>query len=205
MLFLRTKSELINEKNKLKTRLMTYKELSKVNGWCILFMGMFFTSIHGFSQFSDTRYVIGTAGQSVTAGDGITYMFNIGEPAVQTAAVGGIVITQGFEQPPYERGAAPNPPVDSPTSISVNAFSPDGDGVNDVWIIPELSDFPENEVTIMNRWGDRIWSAENYDNATIAWDGKSSDGTTVANGTYFYVVKINNLPESFSGWVQVTK
>ena len=60
-------------------------------------------------------------------------------------------------------------------------------------------------MTIMNRWGDRIWSAENYDNATIAWDGKSSDGTAVANGTYFYVVKINNLPESFSGWVQVTK
>ena len=115
------------------------------------------------------------------------------------------MITQGFEQPPYARDAASNPPVDSPKSISVNAFSPDGDGVNDVWIIPELSDFPENEVTIMNRWGDRIWSAENYDNATIVWDGRGTDGTAVANGTYFYVVKINNLPESFSGWVQVTK
>ena len=188
----------MNKNNNIKSR--------KGQSFCRILLATAFVLIacNGFSQFADTRYAIGSAGRSVTTGDGITYMFNIGEPAVTTASPG-LIITQGFEQPPYARDAAPTPPVDTPQSISVNAFSPDGDGVNDGWVIPELSDFPDNEVTIMNRWGDMIWSAQNYDNVDIIWNGTNTKNEKVANGTYFYVVKINNLPRSFSGWVQVTK
>jgi len=188
----------LNKKNNIKIK-------ERHSFYSVLFaMAIVLIASNGFSQFADTRYAIGSAGRSVTTGDGMTYMFNIGEPAVTTASPG-LIITQGFEQPPYARDAAPTPPVDTPQSISVNAFSPDGDGVNDGWVIPELSDFPDNEVTIMNRWGDMIWSAQNYDNVDIIWNGTNTKNEKVANGTYFYVIKINNLPRSFSGWVQVTK
>ncbi|MBT5403226.1 MAG: gliding motility-associated C-terminal domain-containing protein [Crocinitomicaceae bacterium] len=181
----------------------------EVHSSCRILLATAFVLIacNGFSQFADTRYAIGSAGRSVTAGDGITYMFNIGEPAITTATPSGFIITQGFEQPPYARDTSliPNEPIDVPDEILVNVFSPDGDGVNDVWIVEQLNVYTDNEVFIMNRWGDQVWSAKNYDNTTVVWDGKNTNGVELTNGTYFYVIKINNFPKSYSGWVQVTK
>ena len=70
-----------------------------------------------------------------------------------------------------------------------NGFSPNGDGENDFWLIPNLQEcFPENEVQIFNRWGDLVFSQKNYD-SNNAWDGTwQQNDKDVPDGTYFYVL-----------------
>ncbi|WP_461450177.1 T9SS type B sorting domain-containing protein [Mucilaginibacter sp.] len=62
-----------------------------------------------------------------------------------------------------------------------NVFTPNGDGVNDAFVIPGLESFPENELHIMNRWGSEIYARKNYKND---WTGQG-----LVEGTYFYVLK----------------
>ncbi|MEM7657422.1 MAG: gliding motility-associated C-terminal domain-containing protein [Bacteroidota bacterium] len=64
------------------------------------------------------------------------------------------------------------------------AFSPNGDGVNETWFIPCLENLAENELSIINRWGQEIFHTENYDNN---WGG-TIDGKPLPAGTYFYAL-----------------
>jgi len=91
--------------------------------------------------------------------------------------------------------------------VTNNVFSPDGDNINDVFVIgiDHLLDGNENTVTIYNRWGDVINSYGNYNNIDIAWDGTNHSGTTVSPGTYFYTVEIPSLSYTASGWVEVVR
>ncbi len=92
------------------------------------------------------------------------------------------------------------------SDITVNAFSPDGDGVNDYFIldIPSILKY-DNNVTIFNRWGDEIGSFQNYNNADVVWDGKTQSGEYVTNGTFFYVIEVPELNIKESGWIQVVR
>ncbi len=83
-----------------------------------------------------------------------------------------------------------------------NGFTPDGDGLNDNWIIEGINDFPENKVSIFNRWGNKVWSTSGYNNTTNNWNGKGPNGSTLTSGTYFYVIEIDNAVKK--GWVELT-
>lgn len=85
-----------------------------------------------------------------------------------------------------------------------NAFSPNGDGINDFWEIDGIEGYLENEVIIFNRWGDKLIQIDNYNNNDIVWDGKTPDGKIVPSGTYYYVVNVNG-DQNQAGWVQVVK
>ena len=72
-------------------------------------------------------------------------------------------------------------------------FSPNGDGANDLFIIPGLDEYPNNSITIFNRWGNKIFEAAPYENN---WGGKSENGATVGEGalpegTYFFVLELS--------------
>ena len=79
----------------------------------------------------------------------------------------------------------------SNTIASPNGFSPNGDGVNDTWVIKNLELYPDNELIIFNRWGNEVFSVKGYRND---WSGDSNSKFTIGNGlpvgTYFYVLKI---------------
>lgn len=85
------------------------------------------------------------------------------------------------------------------------AFSPNGDGVNDVWeidnIIAEVN--AVNEVRIINRWGAEVRSFRNYNNTSEVWDGKNENGNEVTEGTYYYVVIIQE--KEYSGYIELTR
>lgn len=74
-------------------------------------------------------------------------------------------------------------------------FSPNGDGLNDTFIIEGLATSPNNELFIYNRWGVEVFSMKNYDNS---FDGISQGRATIAatdelpEGTYYYVLKLND-------------
>jgi gliding motility-associated-like protein len=85
------------------------------------------------------------------------------------------------------------------------AFSPNSDGVNDTWIIDNITSEPnsQNEVNIFNQWGNLVYTFVNYNNTNVAWDGKDEKGKEVTEGTYYYVVNIKN--DSYSGYTEVTR
>lgn len=66
-----------------------------------------------------------------------------------------------------------------------NTFTPNGDGINDTWVIPILEYFPNNTVQVYNRWGGEVFKAENYSTGT-AWNGSD-----LPEGTYFWVIKLS--------------
>lgn len=66
----------------------------------------------------------------------------------------------------------------------VNIFTPNADGVNDVFTFEFRSaSIDEFECVIVNRWG--VVVAELYD-ITDSWDGTDMNGDPVSDGTYFY-------------------
>ncbi len=78
-----------------------------------------------------------------------------------------------------------------------NAFSPNGDEYNEMFIIENITDsacYSEIKVQIFNRWGIKVYDAENYDNDKIVFKGISEGRSTLnANemlpaGTYFYIL-----------------
>jgi len=89
----------------------------------------------------------------------------------------------------------------APNGINT-AFSPNGDGVNDFWVIDSISS--NTSVSIYNRWGDLIKQIDNYNNIDKVWDGTSDIGEMVSAGTYFYIIEKNNIKIS-SGWVEVVR
>jgi gliding motility-associated-like protein len=74
-----------------------------------------------------------------------------------------------------------------------NVFSPDGDGTNDVWFIPN-SGMKEFHVDIYDRWGLKVFETTADE---IRWDGRSTSGILLSDGTYYFVLKA--ILRSFSG------
>ena len=83
------------------------------------------------------------------------------------------------------------------TIVVHNAFSPNGDGINEKFVIDNINDtncYPDNTVEIYNRWGVLVYSTIGYNNTTNAFDGISDGRSTVSQssglpaGTYFYIL-----------------
>ncbi len=87
-----------------------------------------------------------------------------------------------------------------------DTFSPNGDGVNDLFVIPGISDYVGNEIFIYNRWGGMVYNMKNYDNS---WDGRSDNSAfgseILPQGVYYYVVKLGNTGQVIKGMVYIKK
>ena len=69
-------------------------------------------------------------------------------------------------------------------------MTPNEDGYNDTWYIHNLQFYPHNEVFIFDRWGQRVYHKNDYDNKD-GWDAKYI-GANMPVSTYYYVLKIYN-------------
>ncbi len=76
-----------------------------------------------------------------------------------------------------------------------NTFSPNGDGVNDVWNIKYLDSYPEVTVAIFNRNGQRVYFSKGY---TVAFDGNYNN-QALPIGTYYYIINPNTSTKSVTG------
>jgi gliding motility-associated-like protein len=85
-----------------------------------------------------------------------------------------------------------------------HAFSPNGDGLNDLFIISGIERFADNHVYFFNRWGQLVWDHDKYDNVKVVWDGKDNNGATLTSGTYFYVIDRKGKKAQKS-WVEITR
>jgi len=69
--------------------------------------------------------------------------------------------------------------------IVPNVITADGNKLNDLFIIENLTDYPAVGVKIFNRWGMLVYETEQYNND---WSGKDMKGNDLEPGTYFYTV-----------------
>ncbi len=79
-------------------------------------------------------------------------------------------------------------------------FSPNGDGVNDRFVIEGIEDFPDNTLRIYNRWGNEVYVVSGYAND---WEGTWLE-TPLTDGTYFWLLEIAG-EEPINGWVQINR
>jgi gliding motility-associated-like protein len=87
--------------------------------------------------------------------------------------------------------------------IVYNAISPNGDGPNDFLIIDNIQFYEKNTFTLFNRWGDKVFEIEDYDNKERVFRGKSNiDGEKdLVNGTYFYSIKTQKDGLNVNGFI----
>lgn len=80
--------------------------------------------------------------------------------------------------------------LDTTTQIA-NTITPNGDGVNDSFIIPELVNnafmFPGNTLHVFDRWGNIVYKITPYEND---WNGVNQDGKPLPEGTYYYLMQL---------------
>ncbi len=79
--------------------------------------------------------------------------------------------------------------------IIPNAFSPNGDGINDQWKVRGLETYPDAVVTIFNRYGQSILKQKGI---SVSWNGKRN-GQALPIGTYYYLIELNNGYAPVSG------
>ena len=95
--------------------------------------------------------------------------------------------------------------------IIPNAFSPDGDGINDTWTIRgDLNqNYPNNKIYIFNRWGVSVFESKGYQNNWNGSNNSNSSGNRSSNlpvGTYFYVLDLNGDGSNVKkGYVYLTR
>lgn len=79
-----------------------------------------------------------------------------------------------------------------------NGITPNGDGSNDVFMIPQIEAtpdaYPDSELIIFNRWGDVLYKASPYNND---WAGTNNNGDELLEGTYYYVLRLDTREGEF--------
>jgi gliding motility-associated-like protein len=90
-----------------------------------------------------------------------------------------------------------------PNIFIPNGFSPNGDPYNEYWEIVDISKYPKNEVIIFNRWGNKVYEAKPYQNE---WQGVNYKGEDLPDGTYYYVLKLNDDNDTvYTGFVVINR
>lgn len=92
------------------------------------------------------------------------------------------------------------------TLVIPNAFSPNGDGTNDTYVITNIENYKNNKFTVFNRWGNKVFESTPYVNT---WDGTSQFGAAygekLPESTYYYVLDPGTGAEAFNGFIYLRR
>ncbi len=85
--------------------------------------------------------------------------------------------------------------VSPPCNVEIpNVITPNGDGVNDIFVIKNLEYHPNSTLTIFDRWGRKVYTTGNYNND---WKGEG-----ISDGTFYYVLDVPQ-DKSYNGFITV--
>ncbi len=88
---------------------------------------------------------------------------------------------------------------DSKKVTAAEAFTPNGDGINDGWVIKGIENHPNSIVNVYNRWGHKVFSAIGYQND---WGGTyRNNNKKLPTGSYYYVIDLANGSAPQKGWI----
>ncbi len=82
-----------------------------------------------------------------------------------------------------------------------NTFSPNGDGINDLWNIDALITYPDARIQVFDRYGQSVYQSTGY---SKPWDG-TFGGKPVAARTYYYIIDLKDGQPKLTGWVLIVR
>ena len=82
-----------------------------------------------------------------------------------------------------------------------NAFTPNGDGINDYWKINNIENYPQALVQIFTRYGDKIFESRGY---SIPFDG-TYKGQQLPAGVYYFIINLNSNCSLLSGSLTIIR
>ncbi|MCC8423440.1 gliding motility-associated C-terminal domain-containing protein [Mucilaginibacter sp. UR6-11] len=85
--------------------------------------------------------------------------------------------------------------------VAPNAFTPNGDGINDTWDVKYLNLYAGCTVEIMNRFGNKVFQSVGY---PVAWDGTYNNADLPA-GTYYYVIRLRSGAKPITGYIAIIR
>ena len=90
--------------------------------------------------------------------------------------------------------------------IIPQGFSPNNDRINDYFVIPGIENFPNNKITIFNRWGNIVYESNKYNNE---WEGKSNKGPSAYEdlpvGVYYYILDLGDGRNPITGYIYLNR
>jgi len=84
--------------------------------------------------------------------------------------------------------------------IIPNAFSPNGDNINDRWELPGLNSYPLAEVFVFDRYGREVLRTKNY----RPWDG-TRNGQPIPSASYYYIIDLRDGSPKLTGWLYLAR
>ncbi|MDX5480698.1 MAG: gliding motility-associated C-terminal domain-containing protein, partial [Hymenobacteraceae bacterium] len=82
-----------------------------------------------------------------------------------------------------------------------NTFTPNRDGINDVWEILNIEKYPSCKVQVYNQWGSLVFTSDGYGEP---WDGRQN-GKELPIATYYYIIQLDKTEKPLSGSVTIVK
>ncbi|RXG20424.1 T9SS type B sorting domain-containing protein, partial [Leeuwenhoekiella marinoflava] len=98
--------------------------------------------------------------------------------------------------------------IDPDCLMVFNEFSPNGDGMNDLFKIRCIENFPNNKLNVFNRVGQLVYTANGYNNT---WNGVSNVASSINKsvglpvGTYYYALELGDGERTLTGWIYIAR
>ncbi|WP_103068827.1 T9SS type B sorting domain-containing protein [Aquimarina sediminis] len=158
--------------------------------------------------------IAGVTGGSFSSTTGLSINTTSGEIDLSNSATGTYIVTYttaGNCENSTDQSVSITDATAEPEPVKANilvpkGFSPNGDGINDTWIIEGIHKFPDHEIQLFNRWGNVVFSAVNYQND---WNGISNGKRVLRSnhklptGPYYYIIDTGTKTTPFSGWIYI--
>jgi uncharacterized repeat protein (TIGR01451 family)/gliding motility-associated-like protein len=138
------------------------------------------------------------AGWTIASGQG-TPVITVNAPDGQATGEISVVARQGnCDTPPatYQAAASRG---DGALNLP-NAFSPNGDNQNDTYVIGNLEKYPDNDILVINRWGNQVFRQVGYQNNWAA--------SGLNEGVYFYTLRVKvcqNEQKIYRGYITIAR
>ncbi len=95
--------------------------------------------------------------------------------------------------------------VNPPCNVTIyNGVTANNDNINDFFYIKNIEQYPNNRLSIYNRWGNKLYDVNNYNNVDVRWPDEA-DLRTLTSGTYFYVLELGDNSSAIKGWIELLK
>lgn len=166
-------------------------------------INVMYDQLLNFRRLRDTSVCYGQYIDLAINITGATYKWSTGEttPAITVSQPGQywVEITNAYNTRVARDTVIIMPCTPLPVTVT-NTFTPNGDGINDLWVVKNVQTYPVNMINIFNRNGTLLRTFRQYGNN---WDG-TINGRPLPAGVYYYTISLNDLPP-LSGYITIIR